>query len=84
MLSSEEDRPCDPAGILALKEEGFGLAVLEAEDLAITADVKLALFRNLSARSPSSRLTLIAISQSGKVCQSSIHGRECVEPTFPG
>ena len=49
MLSSEEDRPCNPAGVLALEEERFGLAVLEAEDLAVTADVKLALFKNLSA-----------------------------------
>lgn len=46
MLSSEENGPCDATGVLALKEEGFGLAVLETEDLAVTADVKLALFSN--------------------------------------
>lgn len=44
MLSTEEDGPCDAAGVLALQEEGFGFAVLEAEDLAVAADVELALF----------------------------------------
>ena len=44
MLSSEEDCPGDAAGVLALEEEGFGFAVLEAEDLAVAADVELALF----------------------------------------
>ena len=43
MLSSEEDCPCDAAGVLALEEERFRLAVLEAEDLAVTTDVELAL-----------------------------------------
>ena len=35
--------PCDPTWVLALEEEGFGLAVLETEDLAVTADVEFAL-----------------------------------------
>ena len=43
MLSSEENGPCDATGVLALEEEGFGLAILESEDLAITTDVELAL-----------------------------------------
>ena len=43
VLSSEKDGPCNATGVLALKKEGFGLAVLESEDLAITADVELAL-----------------------------------------
>ena len=43
MLSSEKDGPRNTTGILALKEEGFGLSVLESEDLAVTTDVKLAL-----------------------------------------
>lgn len=32
-----------------MEEEGFGLAVLEAEDLAVTANVELALFYTVSA-----------------------------------
>lgn len=43
VLSSEEDSPGNATGILALKEEGLGLAVLESEDLAIATDVELAL-----------------------------------------
>lgn len=43
MLSSVQGRPSDPTRVLALEEEGFGLAVLEAEDLAIAADVEFAL-----------------------------------------
>jgi hypothetical protein len=49
VLSSEQDGPGDAAGVFALEEEGFGLAVLEAEDLAVTADVELSLFEDLSA-----------------------------------
>jgi hypothetical protein len=33
----------DLARVLALEEKGLGLAVLEAEDLAVTTDVELAL-----------------------------------------
>jgi hypothetical protein len=43
VLSSEKDCPRNTTGILALKEEGFGLSVLESEDLAVTTDVELAL-----------------------------------------
>ena len=43
VLSAVEDCPGDPAGVLALEEERPGLAILEAEDLAITADVDHAL-----------------------------------------
>jgi hypothetical protein len=43
VMPAEEDSPRDPAGVLALEEEGLGLAILEAEDLAVTADVQLAL-----------------------------------------
>ncbi len=49
VLSSEQDGPCNATGILALQEEGFGLAILESEDLAITTDVELALHTILSA-----------------------------------
>jgi len=44
MLSSIQCRPCDTTWVLALEEEGFGLAVLKSEDLAVTADVKFTLF----------------------------------------
>jgi len=43
VLASVERRPGDTARVLALEEEGFGLAVLEAEDLAVAADVEFAL-----------------------------------------
>ena len=43
MLPAEEDGPCNPAGVLALEEQALGLAILETEDLAVTADVQLAL-----------------------------------------
>jgi hypothetical protein len=43
VLPSVKNRPGDPAGVLALQEKGLGLAILESEDLAITADVELAL-----------------------------------------
>lgn len=43
MLSAEEDGPCDAAGVLALEEQGLGLALLETEDLAVAADVDLTL-----------------------------------------
>jgi hypothetical protein len=49
VLSSEKDGPCNATGVLALEEEGFGLAILESEDLAITTDVELALHTILSA-----------------------------------
>jgi len=43
VLSSEENGPRDATRVLALEEEGFGLAILESKDLAITTDVELAL-----------------------------------------
>jgi len=43
VLPSEEDSPGNPPGILALEEEGLGLAIGEAEDLAVTTNVELAL-----------------------------------------
>jgi len=45
VLSSEENGPCDTAGVLALEEKRLGLAVLETEDLAVATDVELALSR---------------------------------------
>ena len=41
--TSEESGPGYSARILALKEEGFCLAILETEDLAVTTDIELAL-----------------------------------------
>lgn len=43
VLSAEQDSPGNSAGVLALEEEGFGLSILEAEDLRVTTDVELAL-----------------------------------------
>lgn len=36
--------PGDSAGVLALEEEGFGFAILKAEDLAIATNIELTLF----------------------------------------
>ncbi len=43
MLPSVESRPRNSTWVLALEEERFGFAVLEAEDLAIATDVELSL-----------------------------------------
>jgi hypothetical protein len=43
VLATEENSPCDAAGVLALEEEGLGLAVLETEDLGVTTDEELTL-----------------------------------------
>lgn len=43
MCLSEEGGPCDPPGVLALEEEGLGLAILEAKDLAVASDVEFTL-----------------------------------------
>lgn len=45
MHSSVERGPGYSSRVLALQKEGFGLAILESEDLAVTADVELALFQ---------------------------------------
>lgn len=50
MLPAVQRRPRDAARVLALEEEGLGLAVLEAEDLAVAADVELALFKRTPPR----------------------------------
>lgn len=42
-LATEEDSPRYPARVLALKEEGLGLSILEAEDLAVATDEQLTL-----------------------------------------
>lgn len=43
MLTTVEDSPGDAARVLALEEEGLGLSILEAEDLAVATDVQLTL-----------------------------------------
>jgi hypothetical protein len=50
VLFAVEDGPCDAAGVLALQEERLGLAVLEAEDLAVATDVDLTLCSQKSSR----------------------------------
>jgi hypothetical protein len=44
VLPPEKGRPGDPTRVLALQEETLGLAILEPKDLAVAADVELALF----------------------------------------
>jgi len=46
VLSSEENGPGNTTGVLALEEEGFGLSILESEDLAVATDVEFALLLN--------------------------------------
>lgn len=43
VLATVEDGPGNAAGVLALEEQGLGLAVLETESLGVTADVELTL-----------------------------------------
>jgi hypothetical protein len=43
VLATEENSPCDAAGVLALEEQGLGLSILETEDLAVTTDEQLTL-----------------------------------------
>lgn len=43
VLSSEKNCPCNATWVLALEEEGLGLSILEAEDLAVATDVELSL-----------------------------------------
>jgi len=43
VLPSVESGPGDPTRVLALKEQAFGLAILESEDLAVAANVELSL-----------------------------------------
>ena len=43
VLATVENGPSNATGVLALKEERLGLAVLEAEDLGVPADVDLTL-----------------------------------------
>ena len=51
VLSSEENCPCDPPGVLALEEKRFGFAILESEYFAVTTDVELPLsFHHVSIR----------------------------------
>ena len=49
MLPAEQYRPRDPTRVLALQEERLGLAVLEAEDLAVAADVEFTLSHRISS-----------------------------------
>lgn len=44
VLATVKDGPGNAARVLALEEEGLGLSILEAEDLAVAADVQLTLY----------------------------------------
>lgn len=48
VLATEQDCPCNATRVLALEEKGFGLAILETENLAVTADIELALQNRVS------------------------------------
>ena len=60
VLATVEDSPRDATGVLSLQEERLGLAVLEAEDLAIATDVDftLSLSRTISLRFKSKSIVL--------------------------
>lgn len=45
MHAAVEGRPGYSSRVLALQEKGLGLAILEAEDLAVASDVQFALCR---------------------------------------
>ncbi len=59
MLPSEQCSPRNTSGVFALEEEGFGLAVLESEYLAVPPDVELTLpLSGLVSRLPIQSLSL--------------------------
>ena len=41
--ASEQNGPCDAAGVLPLQKEGFGLSVDETEDLGVSSHIELTL-----------------------------------------
>ena len=43
VLATEQNSPCDATGVLSLPEKRLALALLEAEDLAVTTDKDLTL-----------------------------------------
>lgn len=49
VLPSVKCCPSNATWVLALKEQTLGLAILESEDLAVSTDIKFALFRCVSA-----------------------------------
>ena len=44
VLAAVQGGPGYPARVLALEEEGLGLSILEAEDLAVATDVQFTLY----------------------------------------
>jgi hypothetical protein len=46
VLATVQGSPGNAARVLALQEEGLGLSILEAEDLAVATDVQLTLLLN--------------------------------------
>jgi hypothetical protein len=60
VVPAEQDRPGDPAGVLALEEKRLGFAILEAEDLAVATDEQLTLKRH----QPVSQILFPALSAS--------------------
>ena len=86
MRPSVESGPVDLARVLALEEKGLGLAVLEAEDLAVTADVELALLipsanvrlgSGIPLSSATSSLCHVAIAKCRPVAETGVTLRGC-------
>lgn len=46
VLATVQGSPGNAARVLALQEEGLGLSILEAEDLAVATDIQLTLLLN--------------------------------------
>lgn len=61
VLATVEDSPGDTARVLALEEEGLGLSILEAEDLAVATDVQLTLLQPKKIKSQQSWPLLIML-----------------------
>ena len=67
VLPSIENGPRNATGIFALKEQTLALAILEAEDLAVSTDVELALY-------------IIPASAMVSSILSSLHSPDCLRP----
>lgn len=63
VLSSEKNGPGYSAGILSLKEERFGLAILKSKNLAVTSDIELALETHLLASLAKSLVVAVSLAR---------------------
>lgn len=84
-----KDGPSYSSRVLALKEQGFGLAILESEDLAVTADVEFALYYTHScqqlALSSNMRFHAVDVECASRLCEAGSLGSESqLQLTLPG